>query len=119
MRERVTFVKDYLVKSPYFFEAPTMYDPEVVKKRWKRETPEHMKALRDEIAPLEQPHKEDYETALHRVAEKVNVKNSDLIHPLRLAVSGMGTGPGLYDILFILGREETIRRINAAVQRIR
>jgi glutamyl/glutaminyl-tRNA synthetase len=48
----------------------------------------------------------------------VNIKNSELIHPVRLAVSGMGIGPGLYDILFILGKDETIRRITSAIEKL-
>jgi glutamyl-tRNA synthetase len=48
----------------------------------------------------------------------MKVNNSDLIHPLRLAVSGVGSGPGLFDILFILGKEETVARINSAIERV-
>jgi glutamyl-tRNA synthetase len=67
---------------------------------------------------MQNPKKEDYEAALHRVAASMKINNSDLIHPLRLAVSGMGSGPGLFDILFILGKEETVARINSAIERV-
>ncbi|MGA9407325.1 MAG: glutamate--tRNA ligase [Bacteroidota bacterium] len=119
MRERVTFVKDFIEKSPYFFQAPVQYDADVVKKRWKQESPALLKELAKEFSRLENPKKEDYETALHRAAEGMKVNNGDLIHPLRLAVSGIGSGPGLFDILFILGNEETARRINSAIERLR
>jgi glutamyl-tRNA synthetase len=119
MRERVTFVKDFVEKSPYFFESPKQYDPEIVKKRWKQETPEQLKSLINEFSQLGNPQKADYEAALHRTAGTLKTKNSEVIHPLRLAVSGMGDGPGLYDILFILGKDETIRRITSAIERIK
>jgi glutamyl-tRNA synthetase len=119
MRERVTFVKDFIEKSPYFFQAPEQYELEVVKKRWTKETPERLKILVQEFSKLTSTTKADYEAALHRVAEASKVKNSDLIHPLRLAVSGVGAGPGLYDILTIVGRDETIHRINAAIERLK
>ena len=119
MRDRVTFVKDFVEKSPYFFQSPTKFDPDVVKKRWKKETADHLKSLLEEFSRLEHPQKSDYEVVLHRTAEALKIKNSDLIHPLRLAVSGMGVGPGLYDILFILGKDETIRRIRSAIESIR
>jgi glutamyl-tRNA synthetase len=90
MRERVTFVKDFIEKSPYFFHPPDRYDQDVVKKRWKQETPMQMRSLVGEFSRLADPKKEDYEAALHRAAETLKVKNGDLIHPLRLAVSGMG-----------------------------
>jgi glutamyl-tRNA synthetase len=118
MRERASFVKDFVEKCPYFYQPPSQYDPEVVKKRWKPETPEHMKRLVEEFSRFENPQKEEFEAALQRTAETLKAKNSDLIHPLRLAVSGMGIGPGLYDILFILGKDETIRRINSALEGI-
>jgi len=118
MRERVTFVKDFLEKSPYFFEPPTQYEQDVVKKRWKPDSGKHLQELAKELSKVENPQKEDYETALHRVSELLNVKHSDLIHPLRLAVSGVGGGPGLYDILFILGKDETIKRITTAIERL-
>jgi glutamyl-tRNA synthetase len=119
MRVRVTFVKDFVEKSPYFFRPPAQYDPDVVKKRWKQGTPEQMKKLIEEFSRLENPQKEDYEAALDRAAETLKVKHGDLIHPLRLAVSGMGAGPGLYDILLIFGKEETIRRMNSAIERLK
>jgi glutamyl-tRNA synthetase len=118
MRERVAFVTDFVKSSPYFFEAPTQYDPDVVKKRWKPETAEQLKKLAQEFSQLENPQKGDYETTLHRTAEALKIGHGDLIHAVRLAVSGVGAGPGVYDILWILGKEETIRRINSAIERL-
>jgi glutamyl-tRNA synthetase len=118
MRERVTFVRDFIEKSPYFFQAPSLYDEDVKKKRWKQESPAQLKELAEEFSHLENPKKEDYEAALHRAAAAMKAGNSDLIHPLRLAVSGVGSGPGLFDILFVLGKEETIRRISLAIERL-
>jgi glutamyl-tRNA synthetase len=87
-----------------------------VKKRWKHETPVQLRKLIEEFSRLESPQKEDYESALHRAAEALGAGHGDLIHAVRLAVSGMGAGPGLYDILFILGKEESIRRIKSAIE---
>jgi glutamyl-tRNA synthetase len=119
MRERAAFVKDFVKNSPYFFQPPAQYDPDGVKKRWNPETPGQLKNLVQEFSRLENPQKEDFEAALHRAAEALHVGHGDLIHALRLAVSGMGAGPGLYDILFILGKEETIRRINSAIEKLK
>ena len=119
MRDRVSFVRELVENSPYFFRPPVEYDPAVVKKRWKPETSELLRRLIDEFSRLENPGREEYEAALHRTAEAAQVGNGQLIHAVRLAVSGMGAGPGLYDILFLLGKEETIRRITAAIEKIR
>ncbi|HTX18008.1 MAG TPA: glutamate--tRNA ligase [Bacteroidota bacterium] len=119
MRERVTFVKEFESKSPYFFEAPQTYDSDVVKKRWKPESGGYLKKLATTFAGLEKTDKEALEGALHGAAEALGVGNGELIHPLRLAVSGTGSGPGLYDILSVLGKKETLRRIDAAIERLR
>ena len=126
MRPRVTFISDFLNNSPYFFNPPSIYDNDVVKKRWKEYTPQHMNVLIEEFYKLEQPQKSDYESALHRAAEKLNVNSglpvkdmaSNLIHAVRLALTGVGGGPGLYDIIYLLGKTESIRRIEAAVKTI-
>lgn len=118
MRERVSFPRDFVEKGAYFFEAPASYDPDMVKKRWKGETPAQMERLAAEFSLLVRPASAEYEQALQRVAQELGVGNGALIHAVRLAVSGVSGGPGLYEILAILGCEETIRRIRAAVERI-
>jgi len=119
MRERVTFVKDFVESSPYFFQPPDHYDPDVVKKRWKPDSAAHLNVLAEEISRLDNPTREGFEAALRRAAEKLKIKDADLMHALRLAVSGIGAGPGLFDILFILGKDETTRRIHSAIRRIK
>ena len=115
MRERVQCMQDFVDKSPYFFRPPAQYDPDVVKKRWNRESAGHLRALYEAFRTLDRPEKARFEDALQSTAASLGVKQGELIHPLRLAVSGMGVGPGLFDILHILGKDETLRRINAAI----
>lgn len=120
MRERVSFAFEYLEKSPYFFEEVTSYDEEVISKRWKPETPQHMLALADAYERMENPgDKHDYEAVLRTTAESLGVGAGKLIHPVRVATSGMGTGPGVFDLLFILGKEKVVERIRKAVESIK
>lgn len=119
MKERVSFVQEYLTKSLYFFETPKEYEESAVAKNWKPETPEQLRKLRDSFSLLNNPLKEDYEHTLANVAEELNVGKGKLIHPLRLAVSGTSTGPGMFDLLFILGKDQVIKRIDAALVRIK
>jgi glutamyl-tRNA synthetase len=118
MRERVTFVQEYIDKSPYFFRAPAAYDAEAVKKRWNKESPDLLRQLRGEFEKLDSPSPEGFEAAVSRIAGVSGVKQGELVHPLRLAVSGMAIGPGLYDLLSVLGKDEVIRRISAAMENI-
>jgi glutamyl-tRNA synthetase len=68
---------------------------------------------------IENPSKEDYEKILQQTCESLGIKKAKIIHPIRLAVSGIGTGPGLYDILYIIGKQKTIERIRKAVEKIK
>jgi len=73
MRERVSFIKDFTEKSPYFFSAPKEYDPAVVAKRWKPDSADYLRELMKEFSKLTDPQKGDYEAALHRTAESLKV----------------------------------------------
>ena len=118
MRERVSFVKEFIDTCTYFYEAPSEYEQKSVEKNWKPETPEQLTKLKEEFASLNNPTKEDFEHALAKVSEELNVGKGKLIHPLRLAVSGQSTGPGMFDLLYILGKDEVVKRIEAAINNI-
>lgn len=118
MKERVSFVKEFIDTCTYFYEAPFEYEQKSVEKNWKPETPQHLNILKDEFNTLLNPTKEDFEQALTKVSEELNVGKGKLIHPLRLAVSGQSTGPGMFDLLFILGKDEVVKRIKTAVLKI-
>ncbi|MCF8262012.1 MAG: glutamate--tRNA ligase [Melioribacteraceae bacterium] len=119
MKERLNFVTDIFEKSFYYFEPPTSYDEAIVAKRWKERSAELLLKLAEAFEMIDEPTKENFEFALHTVAEKNEVGNGQLIHPLRLAISGIGVGPGVYDIVLTIGKDETIRRIKSAVETIK
>ncbi|MCH7965472.1 MAG: glutamate--tRNA ligase [Bacteroidetes bacterium] len=116
MKPRVSFVNEFITKCTYFYTEPTEYDEHVIKKRWKEDTPEQLTKLRDNIAQLDNPVKEDFENALTKTAEELEIGKGKLIHPVRLALSGIGTGPGVYDLLFIIGKDKSIGRIDRALK---
>jgi glutamyl-tRNA synthetase len=118
MLERVSFVKEILVNGNYFFEDPAGYDETTVKKRWKEDSAEHLKKLVEEFSKLNSPTRENYEEALRRTSEELNVGTGKLIHPVRLAVSGVGGGPGVFEILDIIGKERTISRLESAIKKL-
>lgn len=119
MKERVSFVKEFISTCEYFYTEPKDYEQKSIEKNWKQETPAQMQKLRDEFSALNNTTKEDFEHALAKVAEELNIGKGKLIHPLRLAVSGQSTGPGMFDLLNILGKDEVIKRINSALERIK
>lgn len=119
MKERVSFIYEFYEKGFYFFSSPVSYDEAVVKKRWKDDSALLLKKYVEEIQQLNDPSKEDFETALKKTAEVMNSGVGNIIHPLRLAVSGVGGGPGVYDIIAIIGKEETLKRINKIIETIK
>jgi glutamyl-tRNA synthetase len=59
------------------------------------------------------------EAAYKAYAEANGRKAGELIHPTRLAISGIPFGPGLYELMDALGKDVVLRRMRTAVQRIR
>jgi glutamyl-tRNA synthetase len=116
MIERVSFAREFVENSPYFFESPATFDETVIKKRWKDDSEELLKKYIVKLSALNNPKKEDYETALKAVAEEAGCGVGRIIHPVRLATSGVGIGPGVYDLLYILGKDEVIARIKKALE---
>jgi len=118
MRERVSFIKEIFEKGSYFFEEPRTFEEAGVKKRWNIQSSEILKQYAEKIELITSPSREDYENALKETATHFNKGNGDVIHPLRLAVSGVSGGPGIFDILFIIGKEKTLSRIKTIIEQL-
>jgi len=118
MRERVSFIKEIYEKGFYFFEEPESYEEASVKKGWKEQSPDILKKYAEKISSIENPTREDFEKVLNDVATEMNVGKGNVIHPLRLAVSGVSGGPGINDIVYIIGKEKTINRILKIINKL-
>lgn len=118
MKERVKFIKEIPVNAPYFFSRPDAYEEKGVQKGWKEDTPKLLEAYSAKIDAMESPSKEDWETALRSAAEENGVGAGKLIHPVRLVVSGVSSGPGLFEILDALGKDEVLYRIETGIKKL-
>lgn len=116
MKDRVSFVKELWPLCSFFFVAPTSYDEKTAKKRWKDYSPQQMTELRELLAGLEDFSLEAQETAVHAWIESKEYKLGDVMNAWRLCLVGEGKGPGMFDISAFLGKEETLRRLDAAIQ---
>jgi glutamyl-tRNA synthetase len=115
-RERITFVREIPEKSGWFFADPVEYEAETVAKRWRPGSRDLMAKLLPSIEAGAPFVAATLEETLKSFAERESVKLSDLVHPLRLACTGVGAGPGLYALMETLGRETCARRIRNAVE---
>lgn len=118
VKSRVNFVSELWEHARFFFVAPEEYDPKAVKKRWSADTPRIMQELVGKLNAAG-----DFASAalepqiLGWIAEK-EYHLGNVMNAFRLAVVGECKGPHMFDITELMGREETVRRIEAAVERI-
>jgi len=115
MRDRLHFIGDFWKLSGYFFRDPETYEPEALKKRWNSDTAALLTEFGSTFAEASIMDAAAYEQALRMVAERHGLSGSALIHPVRLAVTGVSVGPGLFELLAILGPSTVLRRLNRAV----
>ncbi len=118
VKERCVFVKDFWEQGYFFFEAPKSYEPQVVKKRWKENTSDQLMQLADIL----QTSPEWKETILHDLAAKFIEENQlgfgSVANALRLALVGDSKGPDLFKIVELIGKEETLKRIKTAAEKL-
>jgi len=116
LQERVTFASELASTSGYFFEDPADYDEQGVKKRWKDDSAKLLTAYADRLEQAETFDEETVETLLRELATEHDAGAGRIIHPTRLAVSGVTFGPSLFHMMVVLGREACVRRIRRAVE---
>lgn len=117
MKERATFPKDIYENGKFFFDTPASYDEKALKKAWNDETSGVMTALASALEQTEFT-AEALKQTVHDVAESKGLGMGKVMMPLRLALVGELKGPDVPDILELLGKEESISRINNAVNNI-
>ena len=118
VKGRVNFVKELWEQARFFFVAPTTYAEKDVKKRWTEDTPRIMQeltALLQNIDDFSSKHCEDI--VIGWITEK-GYHMGNVMNAFRLAVVGECKGPHMFDITELIGKEETLERINRAIQTI-
>ena len=117
IKERADFVTDFWELSDYFFLAPTSYDEKAVK-NWKEETPALMQQLISVIENIGDFSSENMETIIKDWMTKNEIGMGKVMQPFRLSLVGALKGPHLFDIAEMIGKEETIRRLESAIKNI-
>ena len=115
-KERVTTLRDFKETGDFFFADPVRYDEEARKKNWKAESPKYVAAVLEALRSLEGFAAAAIEEAVRKTAEQLGVGPGKLIHPVRLATTGKSTGPGLFELMEVLGKDTCVRRLERALQ---
>ena len=118
MKDRVDFVKELWPLCSFFFVAPTSYDEKTVKKRWKDYSKQQMTELCGVLEGIDNFTVEGQEPVVMKWVEDKGYKLGDVMNAFRLALVGIGKGPGMFDISAFLGKEETLARLHRAIEKL-
>ena len=119
LKERATFVKDMWDEGKYFFQRPRLYDEKTIRKKWKDNTHVILNELRLEISKIEKFTSEEIETVFKQFLESNKIKMGVLLPAFRLSLTGLGMGPSLFNIAELIGKKETLSRIDIAIKKIK
>ena len=115
VRERANFITDLWAQSSFFFEAPVQYDEKTAQKRWKAETPDQMRKLIYLIENIEEFTPEKTEELIKEWIAENEYNMGGIMNAFRLAIVGEAKGPHIFDIVSLIGKEETIKRLIKAI----
>ncbi len=119
VKGRIQFVKDLWGQTSFFFEAPTSYEEKAVKKRWKEETPAQLTELIDVLSSVKDFRSEPMEEEVKAWIEAKGYGLGAVMNAFRITVVGDAKGPHMFDIVEVLGLEETIKRIKRGIETIK
>jgi glutamyl-tRNA synthetase len=114
IKERANFVNEFWELSDYFFEAPLSYD-EKASKNWKEDTSVLMKQVISELNNIKDFTSLNIENILKEWLTTNEIGMGKVMQPLRLSLVGALKGPHLFDIIELIGKQETIKRIEKAI----
>ena len=114
IKERANFVSEFWDLADYFFVAPTAYD-EKAAKNWKEETPQLMQQLISVLENIGDFTSVNIETIVKDWMTKNEIGMGKVMQPFRLSLVGALKGPHLFDIVELIGKEETIKRLEKAI----
>ena len=118
VKERAYFIEDIWEQGSFFFEAPTTYDAKTVKKRWTKDTPQLMKELIEIIEKLDDFSSENKEAVVKEWIKSNKYNMGKVMNAIRLSLVGAPRGPHIYDITSLIGKQETIDRLQRAIKNI-
>jgi len=118
IKERATFVSDFWELSSFYFEAPTDFDAKASKKAWKEGTAEIMQNVKNVITEVEDFNQENLQENVKGWITNEGIGFGKVMQPLRLSLVGEMKGPDLFHIMTSVGKEETLKRIDFAIEKL-
>lgn len=118
MRERISFPGDIFKDAAYFFNAPEKYDEKTIRKKWNEESAGFLASYKDALVKHPGTWKaEAIKEILNQLIESQGIKMGKVMPAIRVALTGLGGGPDLSSTIEIVGKEESLRRMNLALEK--
>jgi glutamyl-tRNA synthetase len=111
-------VKDLPAESHFFFRTPAEYDPESVGKRWNDHSPALMQQLRAVLKEVDDFNAENAEAAVKTWISEQQLPMGQVMNAFRICIVGELKGPGLFQIADLIGKKETLHRIDLAIAKL-
>ena len=118
LKERATFIKDMWSEGKYYFQPPKSYDDKVIRKKWDNDIKDILNEFKIELTELVDFSAENIETVFKLFLEKKKIKMGVLLPVLRVSLTGLAMGPSLFNIAELIGKKETLFRIDTAIKKI-
>jgi len=118
VKERANFANELWDQSSFFFVAPIKYDPKTVQKRWKAETPAQLAELIEVLKGINDFTPENTEEIVKQWITAKEYNLGGIMNAFRLSIVGEPKGPHMFDIITVIGKNETIERIQRAIDTI-
>jgi glutamyl-tRNA synthetase len=116
VRDRCTLLNDFWEHSFFFFKAPKEYDTTPVLAKWTTDKRNFFETFITSLKGINDWNAHSLETLFKQLAEQASIKPGELQLPLRIMLVGGKFGPPVFNIAEVLGKEETLNRINAALE---
>ena len=119
MKPRSDSIQDIMIKSHYFYDIPNRYEPNDHKKVWKDNTEAILKDIIVLYESSEIQNSQNLEKLFKSFIQTTGFGSGQVMKPMRLALCGSLTGPSLFELMELLGIEESIKRISLYINKNR
>ncbi|MBE0650976.1 MAG: glutamate--tRNA ligase [Bacteroidales bacterium] len=118
VKERAHFVYEFWEQSDFFFRAPEVFDEQAVKKRWKQDSYDQIAELKELLSGIENFSSENTEEIVKKWLEEKGYGMGAVLNAFRLIIVGGLRGPHMFDIISLIGQEETLRRLEIGLHEL-
>lgn len=118
MKERATFAQDILTDGAYLFGRPTDFDAETIRKKWKPETAAYIQEWKSIVSSISDFSAQTIEVSFKAFLAEKQLGIGAVLLPYRLVLTGVGAGPGMFEISEFLGKKEVLARIDLGLAEI-